>query len=333
MQKRKFAKDIKEGEQVRELFLVAGKAQLTSNTGKAYLSVQLRDRTGTIEARVWDRAEEIGKRFQRDDIVEVSGSAISYQGRIQLKVHDVRKDEGPKELSDYLPVSRKGIDVLWGLLRGYVADVKDPDYKRLLSAVFLDPDAAKMAERFCRAPGGKTMHHDYVGGLLEHTVSVVGVCRFLSSHYERVDADLLMTGALLHDLGKVNELSYEGAFDYTDEGRLLGHLYIGAEFVDKICGSLSGFPPEKAMLIKHMILSHHGELEYGSPKRPKTIEAVLLHFAENMDAKVTAFNDAIDELPEGARWTDYQRMFERHLFSGKFLCGELVKTPSGQEKE
>jgi len=333
MQKKKFVKDIKEGEQVREMFLVAGKAQLTSNTGKAYLSMQLRDRTGTIEARVWDRAEEIGKRFQRDDIVEVSGSAISYQGRIQLKIHDVRRDERIKDLSDYLPVSRKGIEALWELLRGYVADIKDPDYKRLLSAVFLDPNAAKMAERFRRAPGGKTMHHDYVGGLLEHTVSVAGVCRFLSSHYEGINADLLMAGALLHDLGKVDELSYEGAFDYTDEGRLLGHIYLGAEFVDKTSDSLSGFPPEKAMLVKHMILSHHGELEYGSPKRPKTVEAVLLHFAENMDAKVTAFNDAIEELPEGGRWTDYQRMFERHLFSGKFLSGEFMKAPSEQKKE
>jgi 3'-5' exoribonuclease len=133
-----------------------------------------------------------------------------------------------------------------------------------------------------------------------------------------VNADLLTAGALLHDVGKVHELSYEGAFDYTDEGRLLGHLYMGAEYVDRVCASLPGFPPEKAMLVKHMILSHHGELEYGSPKRPKILEAVLLHFVENMDAKVTAFNDAIADLPEGARWTDYQRMFERFLFSGKF---------------
>ena len=317
MPKIKFVKDIKEGEQVRDLFLVAGKAQLTSNAGKAYLSLQLRDRTGIIEARVWDRAEEIGKRFQRDDVVEASGSAISYQGRVQLKVHDVRRDEGPNDPSEYLPVSSKGIEPLWERLRGYVEQIKDPDYKRLLSAIFLDPDS-ETAERFRRAPGGKTMHHDYIGGLLEHTVSVAGICRFLSSHYDNVNADLLIAGALLHDMGKVNELSYEGAFEYTDEGRLLGHLYMGAEIVDKTCGKLSGFPPEKAMLVKHMILSHHGELEYGSPKRPKILEAVLLHFAENMDAKVAAFNDALSELPEGARWTDYQRMFERYLFSGKF---------------
>ena len=179
-----------------------------------------------------------------------------------------------------------------------------------------------MARRFRQAPGGKTMHHDYIGGLLEHTVSVVGICRFLSSHYEGVNGDLLTAGALLHDVGKVHELSYEGAFDYTDEGRLLGHLYMGAEYVDRVCASLPGFPPEKAMLLKHMILSHHGELEYGSPKRPKILEAVLLHFVENMDAKVTAFNDAIEDLPEGVRWTDYQRMFERYLFSGKFLPGK-----------
>ena len=332
MLKRKFVRDIKEGEQIRDLFLVTGKAQLTSNTGKAYLSVQLRDRTAAIEARVWDRAEEIGKRFRQNDIVEVSASAISYQGRIQLKVNDARRYDGPRELSEYLPVSRKGIEPLWELLRGHVEQVKDPDYKRLLSAVFLDPGVSNMAARFRQAPGGKAMHHDYIGGLLEHTVSVAGICRFLSSHYEGVNADLLVTGALLHDLGKVDELSYEGAFDYTDEGRLLGHLYMGAEFVDKACRSLSGFPPEKTMLVKHMILSHHGELEYGSPKRPKTLEAVLLHFVENMDAKATAFSDAVSELPDDVRWTEYQRMFERRLFSGKFPGGGPAKDLFGQEK-
>jgi 3'-5' exoribonuclease len=319
MPKNRFVKDIKEGEQVRDLFLVAGKTLLTSNAGKPYLSLQLRDRTGQVEGRVWDRAEEIAKRFDRDDVVEVSGSAIAYQGRIQFKVHDVRKaEEGAKELSEYLPVTRKGIDALWTTLQGYIAEVADADLKRLLSAVFPDPPETDVARRFRQAPGGKTMHHDYIGGLLEHTVSVAGICRILSSHYEGVDADLLLSGAALHDIGKVHELSYEGAFDYTDEGRLLGHLYMGAEYVDRVCSALPGFPEGKRMLLKHMILSHHGELEYGSPKRPKTLEAVLLHFVENMDAKVTAFHDAMEGLREGARWTDYQRMFERYLFSGKF---------------
>jgi 3'-5' exoribonuclease len=319
MQKNRYVKDIKEGEQVRELFLVAGKTLLTSNAGKPYLSLQLRDRTGSIECRVWDRAEEIGKRFERDDVVEASGSAIAYQGRVQLKVHDVRREEGgAKDLSEYLPVTRKGIDPLWRTLQEYVSEVRDAETKRLLSAVFPDPPETDVARRFRQAPGGKTMHHDYIGGLLEHTVSVAGICRFLSSHYEGINADLLLAGALLHDIGKVHELSYEGAFEYTDEGRLLGHLYMGAEYVDRISASLPGFPAEKATLLKHMVLSHHGELEYGSPKRPKTLEAVLLHFVENMDAKVTAFNDAIGDLREGARWTDYQRMFERYLFSGKF---------------
>ena len=319
MPKSRFVKDIKEGEQVRDLFLVAGKALLTSNAGKPYLSLQLRDRTGPIEGRVWDRAEEIGRRFDRDDVVEVSGNAIAYQGRVQLKVHDVRREEGAaKDLSEYLPVTGKGIDPLWRTLQGFLAGVRDADLKGLLSAVFPDPPETDVARRFRQAPGGKTMHHDYIGGLLEHTVSVAGICRFLSSHYEDVDGDLLLAGALLHDVGKVHELSYEGTFDYTDEGRLLGHLYMGAEFVGRVCASLPGFPAEKTTLLKHMILSHHGELEFGSPKRPKTLEGLLLHFVENMDAKVTAFADAIGELREGARWTDYQRMFERYLFSGKF---------------
>ena len=318
MQKTRFVKDLKEGEPVRDLFLVANKAMLTSNAGKPYLTLQLRDRTGQIEGRVWDRAEEIGKRFDRDEVVEVSGSAIAYQGRVQLKVHDVRREEGgTKDLTEFLPVTKKGIEPLWKTLQGYVAGVKDKDLSRLLAVVFQDPPESDVARRFRQAPGGKTMHHDYIGGLLEHTVSVAGICLMLSAHYEGVNSDLLLAGALLHDVGKVHELSYEGAFDYTDEGRLLGHLYMGAEYVSGVCASLPGFPPEKTMLLKHMILSHHGELEYGSPKRPKTLEAILLHHVENMDAKATAFNDAIAEMREGARWTDYQRMFERYLYSGK----------------
>jgi 3'-5' exoribonuclease len=319
MTKTRFVKDIKEGEQIRELFLVGGKTQLVSNSGKPYLNVLLRDRSGQFEGRVWDRAEEIGKRFDRDDIVEVSGNVISYQGRIQVKVHDVQRPGGPPpDLGDFLPVTKHGIEPLWGKLRGLVESVADPDYRRLLTAMFPDPPETETARRFRRAPGGKSMHHDYIGGLMEHTVSVTHICRFLAAHYEKVDADLLTAGALLHDIGKVEELSYEGAFDYTDEGRLLGHLYMGAESVSRACRDIAGFPPEKRMLLTHMILSHHGELEYGSPKRPKTLEAILLHFVENMDAKANAFLEAMDDLREGARWTEYNRMFERYLFSGKF---------------
>jgi 3'-5' exoribonuclease len=327
MPKTRYVKDIKEGEPVRDLFLVGNKALLTSNAGKPYLSLQLRDRTGQVEGRVWDRAEEIGKRFERDDIVEVSGTAISYQGRVQFKVHDVRREEGgARDLSEYLPVTRKGIDPLWAELQRLISGVRDADLSALLASIFPDPPSTDLSARFRQAPGGKTMHHDYIGGLLEHTVSVAGICLLLAAHYEGIDADLLLTGAVLHDIGKVHELSYEGAFDYTDEGRLLGHLYMGAEYVDRVCASLPGFPPSKAMLVKHMILSHHGELEYGSPKRPKTLEAILLHFVENMDAKVAAFQDAVSEMREGARWTEYQRMFERYLFAGG-----SAKGPEGKE--
>ena len=319
MVKTRFVKEIKEGEQVRDLFLVAGKAQLMSNTGKPYLTIALRDRTGQFEGRVWDRAEEIGKRFERDDIVEVGGTAIQYQGRMQLKVHDVQKPAGiRRDLGDFLPVTRFGIEPLWKRLQDLVAGVTDPDLGRLLAHVFSDSPGAETAQRFRQAPGGKSLHHDYIGGLLEHTVSVAEICRFLSAHYDGVDGDLLIAGALLHDVGKVEELSYEGTFDYTDEGRLLGHLYMGAEWISGICDELGGFPPGKKMLLKHMILSHHGELEYGSPKRPKTLEAILLHFVENMDAKSNAFTEAMADLREGARWTEYNRMFERNLFSGKF---------------
>ncbi len=296
---------------------MSNKAVLLSNSGKPYINLSLRDRTGQVECRVWDRADEIAKRFERDDIVEVSGSAIQYQGRIQLKVHDVRRAEGEADLADFLPVTRKGIEPLWEELQALVKGIADRDLSRLLRRVFPDPPKTETARRFRQAPGGKSMHHDYIGGLLEHTVSVAAICRFLAGHYEKVDADMLLSGALLHDIGKVGELSYEGAFEYTDEGRLLGHLYMGAEWVAAECARIEGFPADKAMLLKHMILSHHGELEYGSPKRPKTLEAVLLHFVENMDSKANAFLEAMEDLREGAIWTDYQRMFERYLFAGK----------------
>ena len=317
MPKQRFVKDIKEGEQVKDLFLVGSKTVLVSNTGKPYINLALRDKTGQLECRVWDRAEEIAKRFDRDDIVEATGNAIQYQGRVQLKVHDVRKVEGEADLSDFLPVTKKGIDPLWGELQAIVREMRDPDLSRLLKRIFPDPPETETARAFRQAPGGKSMHHDYIGGLLEHTVSVASICRFLSGHYEEVDADMLTAGALLHDIGKVMELSYEGAFDYTDEGRLLGHLYMGAEWVSGECARVKDFPPGKAMLLKHMILSHHGELEYGSPKRPKTLEAILLHFVENMDSKANAFLEAVGDLREGTAWTDYQRMFERYLYAGK----------------
>ncbi len=317
MGKTRFVKDIKEGEPVRDLFLVAGKAQLTSNSGKPYLTLTLRDRTGQFEGRVWDRAEEIGKRFERDDVVEVSGTAILYQGRMQLKVVDVQKPPGGKpDLAEYLPVAKQGIEPLWKKLRGFVEGVADPEIRRLLERVFPDSPETDAARRFRQAPAGKRMHHDYIGGLLEHTVSVAGICDYLASHYEGVDRDMIVAGALLHDIGKLEELSYEGTFDYTDEGRLLGHLYMGAERVSRECAE-AGVSPGKTMLLKHIVLSHHGELEYGSPKRPKTIEAILLHFAENMDSKANAFAGAMEALPEGARWTEYSRMFDRYLYSGK----------------
>jgi 3'-5' exoribonuclease len=319
MGKTKFVKDIKEGEQVRDLFLVGSKMQLVSNAGKPYLNLSLRDRTGQLEGRVWDRAEEIGKRFDRDDIVEVSGTAIQYQGRVQVKVQDVQKVGGGKpDLGDFLPVTKRGIDPLWGQLRSLAGGIADPMLRKFLDHVFPDPPRTDMARRFRQAPGGKSLHHDYIGGLLEHTVSVAAICRFLSSHYEGVDGDLLVAGALVHDIGKVEELAYEGTFDYTDEGRLLGHIYLGAEWVSRACDEIPGFPPGRKMLLTHMILSHHGELEYGSPRRPKTLEAILLHFAENMDAKANAFTEAMEDLRNGARWTEYNRMFERYLFSGKF---------------
>lgn len=320
MPKIRFVKEIREGESVRDRFLVANKALLTTNAGKPYLSLTLRDKTGSIEGRVWDKAEEIGKRFERDDVVEVSGQANAFQNKLQMKVFDaVKVPDGALEIDNYLPVAKKGIEPLWAELQALVASVADPHLSALLKRVF-PPVAVEgtVAAKFRRAPGGKSMHHDYIGGLMEHTVSAATIVKTLAVHYEGVSGDLLVAGTLLHDIGKVEEMSYSGSFEYTDVGRLLGHIFIGAEMIGRECEAIPGFPKEMAILLTHMILSHHGELEYGSPKRPKTVEAIILHFIENMDAKVNAYFEAMDDLREGARWTDYMRMFERPLFTGKF---------------
>lgn len=311
-----YVSEIKENEKVESYFLVKDKNIAMAKNGKPYINIKLMDKSGEIEGRVWDNAEEIARQFEKNDIVAVKGRGALYQGKTQLSLIDVRKaPEGVASAGDFLPRSERDPDEMLSELKGIIADIKDPHLKKLMDSFMGDKP---FVELFKTAPAAKGMHHVYIGGLLEHTLSVAHLVVELSRHYSSVNKDILLTGSILHDMGKTKELSYKAAFDYTDEGRLLGHIIIGIQMLDEKIREIEGFPEKTAMLLRHMIASHHGELEFGSPKRPKTLEALLLHHIEDMDAKANAYQIAVaKETNEETSWTPYQKMFERYLYKGE----------------
>lgn len=311
-----YVSEIKENDKVESYFLVKDKNIAMAKNGKPYINIKLMDKSGEIEGRVWDNAEEIARQFEKNDIVVIKGRGALYQGKTQLSLIDVRKaPEGVASAEDFLPRSERDPDDMLSELKGIISDIKDPHLKRLMDSFMADKS---FVELFKTAPAAKGMHHVYIGGLLEHTLSVAHLVVELSRHYGSVNKDILLTGSILHDMGKTRELSYRAAFDYTDEGRLLGHIIIGIRMLDEKVEGIEGFPEKTALLLRHMIASHHGELEFGSPKRPKTLEALLLHHIEDMDAKANAYQIAVaKETNEETSWTPYQKMFERYLYKGE----------------
>jgi 3'-5' exoribonuclease len=284
------------------------------------------DRTGELEARVWEDAEEISKIFNKDDVVYVKGYVIEYQGGLQINVTGIRSlSEREFSLRDYLPSSERDPEEMINELDGIVSAIEDKHLKRLLKDFFKDPDVRK---RFMLAPAAKTMHHPYLGGLLEHVLSMCGLIERIRGHYRDIFWDLVTAGAILHDIGKIYELTYDRSIGYTDEGRLLGHITIEMGMIDERIKRIPDFPEKLALLFKHMILSHHGELEFGSPKRPKTPEALVLSFLDDLDAKVTAMQMLIKEQTgPDPNWTPFNRLFERFIYKG----GKYE--PVGIEKE
>ncbi len=330
--KKVFVKDIKEKDRVFDSFIVTKKDTGVSKSGKPYLNLRLMDSTGQVEARVWEDAGEISKRFEADDVVRVKGFAVSYQGRLQINVSDVEPvPETEYSIADFLPSSKRDPVEMMKELEGIISGLQDRYIKALLEAVFADPDVRK---RFMHAPAAKAMHHPYIGGLLEHVLSMCGLAEGVSKHYARdtdVNKDLLVAGAILHDIGKIYELEYTRAFGYTDEGKLVGHITLGVELIDDKIKEVPGFPDESAMLLKHMLLSHHGRLEFGSPKRPKILEAVILYYLDDLDAKVAALRTLLEGEEEGG-WTGYQRMFERPLYRGGRPARSGEAAPEGEKE-
>ena len=292
-----------EGKLFDSFFLVLAKQQRTTKQNKAYLSLTLGDKTGQIEARVWELGDpRIAKVFERGEIVKVRGSVSRYDERAQLKVDQLRIAlAGEADKMDMLPATTRDVGELWAALEAVVASIANPDLKRLLAALLAD---AALAQSFREAPAARQLHHAWLGGLLEHVVSLLGLANRVAAHYPMLNRDLLLTGVILHDIGKIRELSWETGFEYTVEGVLLGHIQMGVELVEKTIAGLPGFPDRLRTLVVHMILSHHGKLEFGSPKLPMIPEAVVLNFVDDLDAKMQAMASEFEKSAREGRAPD-----------------------------
>lgn len=314
--KKVFVAELKERDHVDCPFLVRDKIMAMAKNGKPYMTLKLMDRSGEVEGRVWDRVDEFDRQFQKDDFIRVRAKASVYMGKMQLIVQDiVVVPEDSVDLGDFLPVSQNDPQTMLAEARSLIATMVDPHFKGLMEAFFNDQEFVSL---FAKAPAAKAMHHVYLGGLLEHSLCVARLATDVCGRYPKIDRDLLISGALLHDIGKVAELRYARSFDYSDEGKLLGHIVIGVEMVEEKVRLLPDFPRVKAILIKHLLLSHHGQYDYGSPKRPKTLEAVVLNFLDDMDSKINGVQAHIDKGQQSeSGWTGYHRLYDRYFFIGE----------------
>ncbi len=303
-------KDLEANAVVTASFLVSAKEIRQKKTGEPYLSLTLSDKTGEVDAKMWDNVAEVMDTFERDEFVKIKGLVSVYHNRIQLTIHKIRPmTDSEVDFADYFPASERDPAEMWAEVQGIVAGMANPHLKALLEAILSDEDVAR---RYRMAPAAKSIHHAFLSGLLEHVLSLVGMARLTASHYKQLDMDLLMTGVLLHDIGKIYELSYDRGFGYSDEGQLLGHIMIAMRMIgDKVAG-LPDFPPRLRSLVEHMVLSHHGRLEFGSPKLPQFPEALVLHYLDDMDSKVECMRAVVanDRQVDGS-FTNYIPSMER----------------------
>jgi 3'-5' exoribonuclease len=313
MRKTQFINQLKEGDRLDDFFLVKTARLSETRAGKPYLILEVADRSGDIGGPIWDQAEDAQRVCQVGQFVHLSGQVQSYRDKLQLKIDAVRAvDPHAVDHADFVLVCDQDREALARDLQALVASVKNPYLKKLLRLFF---KAEPMWQRFQEAPAAKGIHHAYVGGLLEHSLSVAKVADQLAGHYVGVDRSLLLAGALLHDVGKVEELAMDLALiDYTAQGRMKGHLVMGSEMVAEAARSLKDFPPELLTQLQHLILSHHGRHEFGSPTVPMTVEAFLLSFVDDLDAKMNLMEQLRKKMKEpGLQWTEYQRPRERYL--------------------
>jgi 3'-5' exoribonuclease len=312
--------ELESGKVATATFLVQAKEVRQKKTGEPYLSLTLGDRSGELDAKMWDHVAEVMDTFDRDDFVRVRGILQIYNNRPQFTVHKLQRvEEATVDLADFFPASARDPREMFAELRAIVAAVKDTNLRALLEAVFADQEIAR---RFIKAPAAKFIHHAFLSGLLEHVLSMCGLCRAMAAHYPSLDGDLLMTGAILHDIGKIYELNYERSFSYSSDGQLLGHIFIAGRLVDEKIAALPGFPPKLRTLVQHLILSHHGSLAFGSPKLPMFPEAVVLHYLDDLDAKMECMRALVeqDRQVEG-HFTAYSSALERAVLKkAKYLA-------------
>ncbi len=305
--------DIKRDDRVRGDYLVKGKRMGLTKKGEPFLSLTLADRSGEIEAKVWERAEALSSGFTEGDILTVEGFAGAYRDQVQITLSNLKISRDETDPALFWEASAKDIGQMLAALRKILNNVESAHLKALVGRFFSDHTFLAQLKT---APAAKNFHHCYVGGLLEHTLSVCEMATSVLAHYPELDRDLLLTGAFLHDIGKIRELKFDHQIEYTDEGRLVGHIVLGVEMVAEKQAKLKRFPQELSLRLKHLILSHHGQFEFGSPKRPKFLEAFALHLIDDLDAKMNGLSRFMSKDRQPGVWTEFNRLFERYFLKG-----------------
>jgi 3'-5' exoribonuclease len=310
-----------ENQVITTSFLVVSKQAKPKKSGELYLALTLADRTGHLDAKMWDNVADHINCFEQDDFVKVRGLLNKFNGRFQLTVHKVRSmQESEVDFDDYLPRTTKDIGALWNAVGGFVETLKDPHLKALLRAFMADP---QIERAYKNAPAAKSLHHAFIGGLLDHVVSLLQLCDLACRNYpETINRDLLLTGAFLHDIGKIHELTFARSFTYTTRGQLLGHMIIELEMLHDKIAQVPGFPSEYKVLIEHLIISHHGKYEFGSPKMPMFPEALMLHYLDDLDSKMESMRAHFQREPE-SEWTTYNSSLERPLLNSKRFLDKM----------
>jgi 3'-5' exoribonuclease len=310
-----FIADIKAGNVVDDIFVLSEKILSQKRDGNNFLNITLSDKTGTIKGVVWDDVDRITSGITSGDFVHVNGHVGEYRGALQVVIKKMEPIPSDRvDTGDFLPQTSRDIEGMFDRLSGITESINTDYLKRLVDAFWKDKEFVR---KFKTAPAAKKMHHAYIGGLLEHTLSMVSLADKIAAHYSGVDRDLLLVGAIFHDIGKIDEFEYQFKIDYSDKGRLLNHIVIGLKMVDEKLSGIEQFPEDQALLLKHMIVSHHGAREFGSPEPPKIIEAVLLNYIDEIDSKVNGIRDFMASEDADETWTSYHRILERHFYKGK----------------
>jgi 3'-5' exoribonuclease len=325
--KTSYVTDLNSEQNITSFFLVCEKEIRNTREGKPYLRLELGDRSGTIEARMWDQFESAVKDVNRDDFVKVQARVEIYRNRPQLALLQLRLAK-PEEidLADFLPQTKADVAKLYAQLLGFAGAIANPFLKQLVTAILSDP---AIAAKYKRAPAAKVMHHAYLGGLLEHVISLCGLAKLAAAHYTELDLDLLLTAAILHDVGKLDELCYDRAISYTVEGQLLGHIVMEVETVSKAMDAIEGFPANLKTVVQHLLISHHGEYEFGSPKLPMIREALVFHYLDDLDSKLAAVRAALALESGEPEWSAYSGALGR-----KFLrLDQFLKSTSAKAEE